>query len=180
MPTRPGRLARPLLALAMLAGCSSFHVQVDRDPSADIARWRTWSWLPTALQAPSDQRLPDRYFERKLESTVERELASKGYVAASSDPDFFVNYRLTTADRVSYQMPTGYGIDWWVQAHHASMDSYERGTLFIDVIDARTRTLVWRGTASARLLTSASLEKRAQRTEDVVEHILADFPPHRG
>jgi hypothetical protein len=39
---------------------------------------------------------------------------------------------------------------------------------------------VWRGSASARLLPHISLEKRAERVEDVIEKILGEFPARAG
>ena len=173
---------RPSVVLGLLVAgaCSQFDVRAARDPSVDVSRFRSWAWLPPALQAPADQTLPDRYLDRKLREAAERELAAKGYVPTGGDPDFFLNYRLTTNDRSSPQPPYRYGLGWWGHEEARSRDTYDVGTLLLDAIDARTSSLVWRGSASARLLPHASLEKSARRTQDVVEHILKEFPPRSG
>jgi len=170
-----------VLALAATVACSQFNVHTNRDPSVDLTRFRSWDWLPGDLLEPADQRLPDRYLDRKLRDAADRVLRAKGYVrAAGESPDFFLNYRLTTADRSSSQPPYRYGLGtWWPERELRSRDSYDVGTLLLDVVSPQTRALVWRGTASARLLPHASLEKSARRTESVVEHVLEDFPARR-
>jgi hypothetical protein len=164
--------------LVVAIGCSRFNVHVNRDPSVDLTQFRSWAWLPPELLEPADQRLLDRYLDRTLRATAERVLREKGYVpAAGQPPDFFLNYRLTTSDHSSPQPPYRYGLgEWWTDAAARARDSYDTGTLLVDAVLPRTHSLVWRGTASARLLPHASLEKSAHRTELVVEHILADFP----
>ena len=175
MRPRHGVLA---LLLVALAACSQFDVHTHHDPSMDVTRFRSWDWLPPELLEPADQRVNDRYLDRKLRDAAERVLAAKGYVrAAGTSPDFFLNYRLTTADRSASQPPYRYGLGtWWPERELRSRDSYDVGTLLLDVVSPQTRALVWRGTASARLLPHASLEKSARRTELVVEHVLAEFP----
>jgi hypothetical protein len=163
--------------MAIATACTQFDVRVARDPAVDLTRSRSWAWLPADLVAPADQQLPDRYFERKLTATVDRVLSAKGFEqSAEKLPDLFINYRLTTSDRTDVDLPSGYGLGWWAHDYRVHVDRYDVGTLILDVIDARTRTLVWRGTAAARLLPHASLEKRARRTEEVVEQILEAFP----
>jgi hypothetical protein len=160
------------------AACSQFDVRVDRDPSFDVARKASWAWLPSELMAPADQTLPDRSIERKLVGTVENLLHAKGYRRSDDAPELFVNYRLTTDARTDLDIVPGYGLGWWAN-RHAEYDTYDRGTLILDVVDARTRTLVWRSRASSRLLTHASYEKRIRRTQDVVRELLEELPEHR-
>jgi hypothetical protein len=176
MRTRPAPTIVFLLALG--AACSQFDVRVERDPAADFGGFRSWAWLPVNLQAPMDQQLPDRYFERKLVEAVDRVLGAKGYVesADGAAPDFFINYRLLQQVTTDLQIEPGYGIGWW----GVTRDTYDAGTLVLDVVDARKSALVFRGTAAARLVPQASLERRAKRVEEAVEQILATFPPRAG
>src|SRR5262245_12725012 len=103
------------LLVAVAVGCARFDVHVDRDPSVDLTQFRSWAWLPPDLQEPADQRLLDRYLDRKLRDAVERVLRAKGYAPAAGEaPDLFLNYRLTTGDHSSPQPPYGYGLGgWW-------------------------------------------------------------------
>src|SRR5262249_38113101 len=158
----------------LIAACTSFDVRVAHDPAVDPASFASWSWLPEDLCVPADQRLPDRHLERNLTGQVERILAAKGYARVPPDrADLYVNYRLPTDERENFNMPYKYRYDIvWARPERGSLDSYERGTLLIDVVDAHTKSLVWRGTGSSRLLTHASYEKRAGRLQDVIDQIL--------
>ena len=178
---RPQRCVVLGLLVAAAVGCTRFDVHVNRDPSVDLTRLRSWAWLPADLQEPADQRLLDRYLDRKLRATADRVLREKGVVPANGGtPDFFLNYRLTSNDRSSSAPPYRYGLGgWWSEAEARSRDSYAVGTLLLDVVLPQTRSLVWRGTASARLVPHASLEKSANRVELVVERILENFPRGR-
>ena len=52
---------------------------------------------------------------------------------------------------------------------------YDEGILVIDVLDVRTRRLVWRGTASRRL----ERDPQVHQIEQSVASVLARFPPDR-
>jgi hypothetical protein len=181
MHASPTLRAAAVVALVLAAGaCSRFAVQADADPNADFARFTTFAWLPLEDAPPMDQRLQDRAIERRVQSGVEAGMRAKGYQqAASGVPDLWVTYRLITDSRSSRGVPAGFGgyqLGWWAGGRIQRTDSYERGTLIVDVIDAKDKKLVWRGSASARLLPHISFEKRAKRATQAVEQIMADFP----
>jgi hypothetical protein len=57
------------------------------------------------------------------------------------------------------------------------VDQYEEGTLFIDVIDPKRNTMIWRGSATARVTPDLTPEERETRIGEAVRAILAKFPP---
>src|SRR6185369_7177396 len=115
---------------------------------------------------------------KKLVRTVTSVLEGKGYRESPADPDLWVNYRLLTDTHTDLDAVPAYSLGWWSNVH-ADWDTYERGSLVLDIIDVKTRALVWRGIASARLLSHASYEKRAERVEEVAQKLLASFPNHQ-
>ena len=54
---------------------------------------------------------------------------------------------------------------------------YDEGTLIIDIVDAGSNELVWRGAAQGEVNLAASPQEREQRAQDAVQRILEDFPP---
>jgi hypothetical protein len=173
--------AAAVVALVLAAGgCSRFSVQADADPNVDFARFATFAWMPPDEAPPMDQRLQDRAIERRVQSGVEAGLRARGYQPATGGtPDLWVTYRLISESRSSRGIPAGYGgyqLGWWAGGRIQRTENYERGTLIVDVIDAKDDELVWRGSASARLLPHISFEKRAKRATEAVEKIMADFP----
>ena len=49
----------------------------------------------------------------------------------------------------------------------------------LDFLDAKTKSLVWQGTASGAVQPAASPEEQQQRINKVVAELLARFPPNK-
>ena len=170
-----------LLSLA-LGGCTRFDVRAKQDPNADLSRLQTYAWLPPNEAEPADQRVNDRGIDARIRAATGQELQAKGYRPVEAEPDFLLNYRLSSspsdaigAGRRGYR-GHGEGI-WggWVGIDTV-YDTHDVGTLYLAVIDARTRRMVWVGLAQARLLPHVSYEKRVERVDAAVQKILAGFP----
>jgi hypothetical protein len=168
------------LVSVVVAACTKFAVRTDRKPDADFTRYRTFAWMTIAASPPNDQDTGSRGLDKRIYSAVEVALQRAGYVPASSgDADLLLTFRILKEDGYDDEhIP--YAAQWrrgaYLEAMHASPDSYERGTLIIDAVDRAENTLAWRGSASARLLPHMSYDKRAERAEDAVAQIMATFP----
>src|SRR5215470_10216359 len=146
------RYALFLLPAILLLGCSQFRVRSTHDPNTDFGRMRTYAWLPADQAAPADQRVQDRYLDRRLRAAVDTELRSKGFtpVEPGQQPDFLLNYRLaTTPDSSMHADPDlrfG-GTSWlaWPDASAVYSDNYDVGRLYIAVIDPRSTRMIWVG-----------------------------------
>lgn len=178
------RLIPPLLlALAIAGACSRFTIRSGYDRSADFSRLRTYAWLPLDEAAREDQRVLDRYIDARIRTDVAKALGAKGYhPAGSAAPDFLLNYRLATAPAESVKGDPSryfYGAGWygWPGIETLYTESYDAGTLYIAVLDAQSKHMIWLGAADARLLPHVSLERRVRRVDAAVEQILARFPP---
>jgi len=166
-----------LAFLVAVAACSQFTVRSDRDPDVDFSSYRTFGWLPLDIAPPADQQVPDRYIGRKVVQAIDEQLTDKGYAAASgTQPDLYVTYRLIQA--ATTNVPLSYARGYW--ALHASPDTYDEGTLVIDVIAVKTNTLVWRGTASARLLPTLPFDKAVARAQAAIAQTFKTFPARTG
>ena len=183
---RENRLAFAVLVLAglVVAGCSRFSVRSVHDPAADFRNLRTYAWLPAAEAAPADQRVQDRYLDRRLRKAVATELGAKGLrpVDPGQQPDFLLNYRFSTTPASSVVTDPDLrfgGAAWlaWPDASAVYSQSYDEGTLYIAAIDPHTKRRIWVGAAQARLVPTMSLERKAKRVDAAAQAILADFPP---
>jgi hypothetical protein len=168
------------LVSVVVSACAKFAVRADRKPDADFTRYRTFAWMPIAASPPNDQDTGSRGLDRRIYSAVEVALQHDGYVpAASADADLLMTFRILKEDGYDDEhIP--YAAQWhrgaYLDAVHATPDSYQRGTIIIDAVDRAENTLAWRGSASARLLPHLSYDKRAKRAEDAVAQILKTFP----
>lgn len=166
---------RRLLAASMAfvtltgAGCAasmSVSSHVDRD--LDFSQYRTYTWGPADALPAGDSRLDaNPVFADNVHGAVNRELAMRGLtmVVSSGTPDLLIHYHATVANRIDVnQVDRGYG---YCQTTDCPPDviEYEAGTIVIDLIDARTKRLIWRGWAQSRL--EAFLEDPERMSETV-------------
>lgn len=177
----PHRAGPALLLLGLLAtACAQFTIKAESNPAADFGRYRTFGWLASDAAPPADRDTGDRFIDARLTADIESAMQRKGYLPATAGaPDLLLTYRLVRTD--AYDEPAlPYGAVWrrstYEQVLHASADSYDRGTLIVDVIDRAANELVWRGSASARLLPNLSYKQRVARAQAAVDAIFRRFP----
>jgi hypothetical protein len=177
-----------LLALSALAlACSGIRVDHDYDPSADFGQLRTWAWHPHAGKS-RDPRLDNALLDSRIRKAVETELAAKGFtLLVSGTPDFQVTYHLSVegkldVDTVYHDYPRGgYGRVGYRRGSWGYTETrvreYDEGTLLVDVLQAESGALLWRGSGVATVREESNPEKRTKRINTAVNKILAKFPP---
>ena len=122
-----------------LMGCASTQVTTDWDRTTQFASYHTYSWMETPrMQAMQQATL----FDRRLRSAVEEQLAEKGMRKSDSsgEPDLLIVYHAGVQDKLDVQ-------SWGYFGRRVDVREYQQGTLVIDVVDAKTKSLVWRATA---------------------------------
>jgi hypothetical protein len=166
--------------LLTLAGCSPFTINADYDNTADFGRYRTWSWFtgPHPYGAGVDQLLDNR-----IRASLEAELPHHGLAkAADGSSDLLVSYHLSVAQRIEVNPTTasvGYGWGRGYVAYSSGGDirTYDEGTLIVDLVDAKTKNLVWRGIAKATVYANSTPEERTERVRTAIQAILDQYPP---
>lgn len=170
------RLPAALLA-SLACACASIRVGTDYDVEADFTTFETYGWVESDPGEHSDE-----LTARRVRAAVDDVLASSGFRAVDSEPDFRVAFQFVRRDRVRI---TDHGS---VHAYHAfgawgvrdiDVYEYQEGTLILDVVDAATDRLVWRGTARQVVDDDRTPEERTARVRAAVEALLERFPPQR-
>jgi hypothetical protein len=182
-------VGRALLLVALLlgSGCApGIDVHADWDPAARFEQMHTWAWLPGSLD-PALGAVPGRQadplVQQRIQRAIESGLATRGYVQLQSGaPDFYVAYHTAIDEKIDAQtVYPGYGVSpygrVWPGPPETYIDTYELGTVLIDVIDPESRQLLWRGTAQSRLQELKDPEQREARVRKAVEGMLSKFPP---
>ncbi len=178
----------PALLIATLSGCSTMQITSDYDPSANFAGLKTYDWIPEPQKASGDFRIDDPFIKRRIRDAVDNQLAAQGYEKRSSDtPDFLVGYHVALNKKLQVStMNECYGTVVGPRWHHSGprwygsetyVYDYDEGSLVLDIIEAGGRKLIWRGSAIARVDTTASAERKTKRINEAVQRILAQFPP---
>jgi len=71
----------------------------------------------------------------------------------------------------------GYGWGWSPYYHHNTVSSSTQGSLYIDLIDANKKELIWQGKGSGYLSNGSNVEQKEARINEFVAEILAKYPP---
>ena len=104
----------------------------------------------------------------------------------SSNPDFLIAEHLGKKDIVqvtdwgykygkyggNYRKHTG---SW--KDNRFSTYQYEEGTLILDFVDAKSKELIWRGSANAKVQNVNTPEKSEKLINAAVKEILKKYPP---
>jgi hypothetical protein len=171
-------------AAAGLAGACALPMSVSShvDRSVDFAKYRTFDWGPADALPTGDPRLDrDPFFQDHFQGAVQRELVSRGIrLASSSPPDLLVHYHANVTERIDVnQVDRAHGYCGSGDCP-PEMFRYEAGTLVLDLMDAQTNKLVWRGWAQNRVEEMLGDRDRMEETIDqAVRQMLRRLPRGR-
>ena len=130
-----------LLAIAAAAGCAPIHVHAYAERGS-VFSYRTYAWAPDEAFATGDPRLDNNeFFSEQVRTSVDRELAGRGFEKTpSATADLLVHFHATISQEIEIA-----STDRFEHCYNCGATIYDAGTLVIDLVDARTSRLVWRG-----------------------------------
>jgi hypothetical protein len=117
-------------------------------PESDFTAYRTFTWVDADALPRGDTRLHrNPIFTDHTYGAVERQLAGRGIelVDASGQADLLVHYHATVTERLEITRATSGNSNCRTETCSDMVAEFEQCTLVLDVVDARTRKLVWRG-----------------------------------
>jgi hypothetical protein len=173
-PVRRFAAGAAVTALVIGAACAPLTVTSFTGRGVDVPAYRTFAWERVDTGVPGDPRLDNNiFFHEYLRSAIDRQLVSHGYEPTILQPDVYVHYHATAQQQVSIV-----GEDWTThRCRDCSVEVYDAATLLVDLTDARTGALVWRGVADSGLAGAVADQTRMEGTiERVVERIFAKLP----
>ena len=177
-----------LWAAGLTAGilaCSGPSVQYDFDAKADFTRFHAYDWLPAPPQAGARGGTFDNaIMEGRVHRAVDAGFAAKGFpkVAEGAPADFLVACYPLRQSTKSSQPHLGLGLGFGPVGVGVGAPVGERnvetiGALAMEIQDARTRTVVWKGTAQSALRSSDTPEEADDAVRRAVTNLLKRFPP---
>jgi hypothetical protein len=160
------------LLLLLAASCAV----TDLDRSADFYRYKTYAWGKSEVKV-NDPVYSSDLINKNVRSTVENELSSRGIHKNTKNPDFLISYHTYTKEKeqttggmyYGYPYPFRfyrYGFGWgfpYAWSNPPRTATYTEGTLMIDVIDAHSKELVWRGVVKGNVDNIPALQKQIQK-----------------
>ncbi len=168
----------PILLL-VLTSCSSVRTASDFDKNVDFTQYKTFAFFKTGIDKVEVSDLD----KKRILRAIEDELVAKGFTK-SENPDLLVNIFTKAREQVDVnQFNSGWGYGWgygwnpYMWGGRTTVSSYTEGTLFIDLIDAKKKELIWQGEGSG-VLTQNTGDKE-KRIREFVAEILEQYPPSK-
>jgi hypothetical protein len=164
---------------ACLALLSTFtfaqNTSYDFDRTAAFSRYKTYAWVKGTP-------VPDALNDKRIVSAVEAQLVAKGLtrVPAGAPADLLVAYHATFDKNLEIN---GFSSGWGGyrfgggRSGRATVDEILVGTIAIDLVEAATKTIVWRGIASGEVDPNAKPEKREKNIQKAAVKLFKNYPP---
>lgn len=182
------KLLSLLFITAIAASCSSVRVASDYDESVNFTQYKTYGFLKDGVDKAEISDLD----KKRILKAVDAEMQKRGFTK-SEKPDMLVNIFTRAAKDVNVNNWGGYGMGmgyyggwgpgwgwggpWGWGGNYTSVSTVTEGTLYIDLIDASKKELVWQGVGSGVL--TQNRDKKQERINEFVEKIIAEFPPQK-
>ena len=165
------------MAFLFSAAALAQQVKTDYDRNADFGRYKTYSWQNIHAANP--------LWVDRIKAAVGSALAAKGWTEVESGGDISIMAMEMTEDHRTlntYYDNFGGGWGWrWgggfgdnFGTATTTEQTYTVGTLVVDLFDAGTKMLVWRGSASGTI--SARSDRNIKKLDKGVQKMFEHFP----
>ncbi|MGB1020043.1 MAG: DUF4136 domain-containing protein [Flavobacteriaceae bacterium] len=164
-----------LFGLSLLFSCSSVFVFTDHDSSVDFSRYKSFAYYKPQIDEVDLSDLDKRRILRALDTTLQ----AKGLLKSDA-PDLLVSFDTQAKEKVYVNNFNTWGWGWgwnpWFWGpNYNNVSRQTEGTLYINLIDAKSKQLVWQGKGRGRI--SEYTTKRDERIAHFVNEIVAQYPP---
>ena len=171
----------------VLLGCSGIRVNQDYDPATDFESMQTYRWESETQSKTGDLRIDNPLRNTRIRTAVTGQLNQKGFIESTDGtPTFLVRYQYTLRQKLESDGASG-GIGFGIGSYGKrggiaigtgnNVREYDEGALTIDFIDAKSQTLLWRGTGIQRFREYDDPAKASRDINTLVKKVLSQFPP---
>jgi hypothetical protein len=169
----------PLFLLFVFASCSSVRVYSDYDKTANFSQYKTYAYQKNGIDKAEISDLD----KKRILKAIDQQMALKGFTK-SETPDLLVNIFTKEREQVDVnQFSAGWGYGWgfgwnpfFFGGNNTSINQYTEGVLFIDLIDASKKELIWQGEGQGTLTKNPN--KKDAMINEFVAKILEQYPPN--
>ncbi len=173
------------LGIILLVGaCSSNREKTDYRTDYDFSQLKSFALLPVDKSVYSNPKVSQIEVDR-VGKLLSGELQKRYQKVDKSLADFYVRYFVVVEERMkvdtynaSYGMyPYGYGYHFGMHAPQTRNTYYQQGSIIVDIIDAKSQDVVWRGSTEAKVTNQATPQEREARVSQYLMELFGLFPP---
>jgi hypothetical protein len=165
-----------LFFLTLLGSALAQNVQTDFDHQANFSQYKTYSW--------QEIKPANSLWDARIKNAADAQLAAKGWTQVASGGDVaVVAIKTSQTQRTLQTFYDGVGGGWgWRRFGGGGFgdattteQDYKVGTLVIDMYDAKTKQLIWRGSAQDTVSDKATQNEK--NLDQGVAKMFKKFPP---
>lgn len=171
------RILSVTLLLIVLTSCNSVRVVADYDKQVNFNEFKSFAFYKPGIDKAEISDLD----KRRILKAIESELIAKGFTK-SENPDMLVSIIASAREKIdvynNYYGGAGWGWGWnpYFYGNYNSISTSTEGVLYIDLIDANKKELVWQGQGIG-YLSFDNVDKKEERIKEFVFEILEKYPP---
>jgi hypothetical protein len=157
-----------------LTSCSSVYVNADYDSNITFDQYKTYAYQKSSIDRVEISDLDKRRILRSIDAA----LTAKGFTK-SETPDVIISFFTKEKEQVNVYQSSMWGWGWgwnpWMWGGYNSTYRYTEGVLTINIVDAKTKELIWQGVGEGEL--TKRTEKKDENINNFVTKILEQYPP---
>jgi len=179
-----------VIGVLLFVGCASEPTyEIDYDQGYDFSRISNYRWYDDVVKSQVAQYRHYNASDKRVRDFVGVEMRRHGIVEATgTQADVWLNYSLSKRQTVRETgndsgLYGGAGVGTYGSAVSIGYSTgptvrvYQDGTAILDIIDARTQKIVWRGVAEGRLKNDRDSSDKRKAAAVISRELLATFPP---
>jgi len=179
------------VGILAVVGCTTKpYVETDFDEAYNFSGLKTFTVIETK-QDSKDSILISPFTLSHIQAALQTTLAKRYQLSAEgAKPDFIVSYHVVLEEKIdtrSYDQVYGFG--WYGRGYRypapssfflgldSGVQTFEQGSLIIDMVDGNTQKPIWRGVSEKRLTKGMTPQKQRVVLSQAVAEVIAEFPP---
>jgi hypothetical protein len=160
-------------ALMLIAGMALAKVTTDYDHDANFSKYRSFSWV-------MEPHTKNPLMKDRIVEAINQELRAKGLTLVENGGSLDIAAHAATKEEKTLQSFYDGFPGWGWNSRFGgtttvTVDTYEVGTLVVDLFDSSTKQVVWRGVATDTI--SDDPDKNTKKLHEDVADMFKKFPP---
>lgn len=176
-----------IFIFALLTGCSAVQVSQDYLPETQFYDLKTYQWQSEEQKPSGNKDIDNPLLVKRIRGAIEQVLTEKGYrKTTEGSPDFYVSYNYDLNSKIeSNDTGAGFSFGFGSRSRFGGIGinsgreirEYNQATMLIDLVNAKTKDLIWRGKGTRRIPDHSTPAKTTETVNEIVAKILYQFPP---
>ncbi len=153
--------------IALTVSTAFAQISAGINPKANLGAYKTFAWLAPDVKAGPNPMYKSELLHNTVKTAVNTELTIRGMKEDEQAPDALIQFHTYTQQRqrTNYNYPGGFypyfggwgrwggffpygGLGW---GGSNSQYQYTEGTLVVDILDAKTKEVLWEGVVQGTL-----------------------------